>query len=236
MLFFSCKKENAFDCFTSNGGQITEVRNTGSFQFIDVYDNMEVIIHKGADYSVEVSAGKNIIEKITSKVVDGTLKLENLNTCNFVRGYKKKIKINITVPSIRKITNNGVGPIVFDADFSQDALNVRAENSGDIIINGTFNEVRSSSHGNGDIYFNGSAKTLLVYSNGTNFTHAENFKVSDKIYISTYSVCHAYFNFDGLTKFEYYIWSDGNIYYTGNPTVIENLGNEDAKGKLIQQD
>lgn len=92
------------------------------------------------------------------------------------------------------------------------------------------------SHGNGDIYLQGSANNLLVYTNGTNYTHAENFRVSDLAYISSYSLGHAYFNLKGTATFQYYIWSEGNVYYSGNPGTIANLGNSDAKGQLIQRD
>ena len=236
LICFGCSKDNALDCFKSNGDDYTEFRDLGSFQNIEVYDKIELFIVNGADYKIEVIAGKHIIRNISTKVKDDVLVIENKNTCNFVRGYKRHVKVIVTVPRIKKVFNYGVADVRFDEGYTQDTLNVRAENSGDIYINGKYQEVRTSSHGNGDIYLQGSANNLLVYTNGTNYTHAENFRVSDLAYISSYSLGHAYFNLKGTATFQYYIWSEGNIYYSGNPGTIANLGNSDAKGQLIQRD
>jgi hypothetical protein len=234
--FLSCKKENEFDCFKSTGTDITEVRYPGAFKYIEVYDKIDVTIVKGAEYKVEVTAGKHIIGNISTKITGDVLQLENNNKCNFVRGYKREIKIKITTPYVIKVTNDGVGDITFAESFQQDTLFIRAENSGDTYVNGTFGQVQTSSHGNGDIYFTGSAKSLLIYTNGTNYIRADNFVVSDYIFISTYSIGDAYLNVEGLGLLDYYIWDAGNIYYKGNAKAIRNLSEIEAKGKAIQKE
>jgi hypothetical protein len=235
LLLFSCRKENAFDCFKPNGAEVSEIRFPGEFTSVEVYDKINLVIYQGPEMKVEVIAGKNILKNISTNVSSGVLRVENLNTCNFVRGYKKVVKINITLPYLSKITNYGVGPVTIE-NFKQDTLRVRNENSGDTYINGTYTEVWTSSHGNGDVYLSGSAKSLQIYSNGTNYTRAENFSVSDYLYISTYSIGDAYLNLEGVGKFDYYIWRDGNIYYTGTPKSIYNLGSDSAAGKVIKLD
>jgi hypothetical protein len=231
----SCTKQNAFDCFKSNGKEKSDMRYPGSFNELSVYDKIDLRIVNGPDYKVEVIAGEHLLKSISTKVEDGVLRIENNNKCNFVRGYKKTIKVIVTVPKLAKVNNYGVGPITFAEDYKQDSLKIHIENSGDVYVNGQFAEIRSSSHGNGDLYLNGSAKSLLIYTNGLNYTFAENFLVSDYTYISTYSIGHVYFNFTGLAKFTYYIWSAGNIYYKGVPGTVEYLGG-DGSGKLIKED
>jgi hypothetical protein len=236
VLFVQCRKENAFDCFKSNGKQVTQARAPGEFTHIEVYNKFDVTIVSGSEYLVEITSGSNLLSNISTAVTNNVLKIENRNTCNFVRGYKQGISIRITVPRVDRVYNYGVGPITFDDGFAQDSLFVRAENSGDIHVNGTFRELRTSSHGNGDIYLSGSAENLLIYTYGTNYTHAENFSVSKQLYVSTYSIGDAYFNLTGTGHFQYYIWTDGNIYYRGKPGIIENLGEDKASGRLIEMD
>ncbi|MCC6370206.1 MAG: DUF2807 domain-containing protein [Bacteroidia bacterium] len=235
LLLLSCNKGNRFDCFKSNGADITDTRMNGRFDSIEVRDKFEVTISTGNEYKIEVTAGKNVIDHISTEIVNGQLIISNKSKCNFVRGYKRKLKIHLTTPKLKRICNNSVGPITLDSDFKQDTLTIRAESSGDTYINGTFKTVYSSSHGNGDIYLSGTARELLIYSNGTNFTRAENFTVRDHIYISTYSLGDSYFNLEGLYLFEYYIWDEGSIYYKGNPINIHNLGDGSGKGKLVKQ-
>jgi hypothetical protein len=237
-FFSSCKKGHDLDCLKSNGPETSELRTPGAFKTIVAYNKIDVDIYQGPEYSIEISAGNHIIKNISTKLINDSLIIQNTNVCNFVRGYKRSIRAKITVPYVASVYNYGVAPIVLH-DFKQDSsIFVRNENSGDTYINGTFNTITTSSHGNGDMYVNGNAKRLLIYMNGTNYTFAQNFQATDEIYISTYSIADAYFNLDGVKSFEYYIWSQGNIYYVGNPQVIKNLGDgiSDGKGILVKQD
>lgn len=197
---------------------------------------MEVTIYQGSEFKIEITAGEHVIKNISSKISNEVLKLDNNNKCNFVRGYKKTIKVKITAPYLVQVTNYGVGPITIAEGFQQDKIFIKAENSGDTYMDGTFDEIRTSSHGNGDMYLKGVTKRLLVYSNGTNFTRAEDLVVSDYIFISTYSIGDAFLNLKTSATIDYYIWSEGNIYYQGNPASIKNLSEINAKGKLIQKD
>lgn len=235
LVMLACKPENRLDCFKGTGADVLETRYPGPFDSLDVIDHFDVELSTGTEYKVEVKAGKNIIGNIKTSVKNGELILENLNKCNFVRGYKRKVHIQVTVPKLKKVYHTGVGPLTI-RNFYQDTLNVRSGNSGDMYIYGNFMVINASTHGNGDIYYNGTARELLVYTNGINFVRAENMQVSDHIYISTYSLGDAHFNFSGLKLFDYYIWGTGNIYYTGTPASIVNLGETSTKGKLIKQD
>lgn len=236
-VFTYCKKENAPDCFSATGADVSEVRDLGSFYAIELNANMELNLKSGSDYKVEVVAGEYIKDKISASVKSGTLILDNNNTCNFVRGYKRVIRINVTVPFITKVTHNAVGNIYFDEGYHQDStLNIRAESSGDTYIRGNFGNIFTSSHGNGDMYLSGTAKQLNVYSNGTNYTWAEALKVSGYIFISTASIGDTYLHLNSTNELDYYIEKDGNIYYTGTPAKQQELSDGTAKGKLIKLD
>jgi hypothetical protein len=235
---YSCKKGHDLDCVKSNGPEAVDMRTPGKFKTVVAYNKIDVDIYQGAEYSIEVHAGAHIIKNISTKLINDSLIIQNTNVCNFVRGYKRSIRVKITMPYVASVYNYGVAPIVLH-DFKQDStVFVRNENSGDTYINGTFQDIITSSHGNGDMYVNGNARRLLIYMNGTNYTFAQNFQATDEIYISTYSIANAYFNLDGVKSFEYYIWSEGSIYYVGNPQAIHNLGDgvADGKGTLNKQD
>jgi len=143
--------------------------------------------------------------------------------------------VHITTPYLKRIFHNGVGPVTFE-NFTLDTVNVKAENSGDTYLNGTFDVINTSSHGNGDMYLSGWTRNLNVYSKGTNYTHAENLTVRDYIFISTSSLGDTYLNANGLGLLDYYVWSDGNIYYTGKPASIRELSDGSAKGQVIKED
>lgn len=233
-IFSFCKKENILDCFTSNGKEITETRLVSDFDFIEAYDDIEVNILKGKDFKIEIIAGENIIHKVSTNIENRLLKIKNLNSCNFVRGYDRKIKVNITLPYLKIIKNLGVGNIIFDKNFYEDTIFVRIENSGDVYLNGNYNLIKTSSHGNGNVFLNGTCNSLYSYLNGTNFIYAEKLIVLDYIFIETVSIGDCFISALNCNTLEYNIWSDGNIFYRGNPKFINDFSKQTANGKLIQ--
>lgn len=193
-LLISCKKENAGDCFKSNGGEITVAKDLGTFRFLRVFDKININIKQGPEYKVEIVAGKNLISNIFIENKNNVLTIKNHNKCNFVRGYKNKITVNITVPSIDTVENRGVGDIVFDAAFVQQIIVIRAENVGDTYLNGTFQKITSASHGAGDMYVSGNCDSLFVYTFGTNFFHSLNLNVNSFVFVENISIGDCYVN------------------------------------------
>lgn len=231
--FLSCKKGESFDCFKTNGKDVTEQRTVGSFSTIKVFDKLDMTLVQGSEYKVEVTAGEHVIHHITTTVTNGELDIHNNNTCNFVRGYKRKIKVTVTVPYVWRVENWGVGSISVDAAFAQDSILVHTESSGDIHLRGTYGNVSTSSNGNGDIYLEGSGSKLYVSMYGTNFLYADNFLVSNFIFVETSSMGDCFVNGSAAHRLQSRIFKNGNIYYTGNPPDISNDYENDCKGRLI---
>lgn len=55
---FSCQKEHAPDCFTANGADVSDIRNLGSFNSIELNSNMDLTIFSGTEFKVEVIGGE----------------------------------------------------------------------------------------------------------------------------------------------------------------------------------
>jgi len=236
LAFISCKKENAGDCFKSNGSEITESRFTESFTKVEMNDKIDVTISCGTEFNVEVFGGKHILISIYTKVKDGVLIIENHNKCNFVRGYKKRVKVNLTLPYLYSAVNNGVATLIINDGFTQDSVRIRAESSGDIHLKGTYSYIKAHANGNGDVYLKGACNSLVVYINGTNYLRASELKIKDWVFIETLTKGDCYLNAEGLKKLEYLIYQEGNIYYKGHPASIIGSVEADAKGKVIQED
>ena len=236
LFFVSCKKENALDCFKSNGKEITETRDLGTFTIIKLHDKIDLNIFKGTEFKVDVVAGEHIIKNIKTTVSDGVLSIDNNNKCNFVRGYKRSVTVNITLPYIVRVESRGVGTIRFNDVFSQDTIQLLAENSGDIYLNGTFNQITTSSHGNGDIYLSGTCDRLYGYTFGTNLLLADKLTINTYVFVENISIGDCYINAPAGGKLEYNIWRSGNIYYRGNPLEINSFSKGVGKGQLIKED
>lgn len=227
----ACNKSSAPDCFKTTGKQTTITRTLTPFYAVDLQANLEMTLVNGSEYKVELFGGDNMLEKITTSVSDGTLTIDNKNTCNFVRGYKHHLKLTVTSPNFKFAVTNSIGNIIVD-HLVQDTVFVYSE-GGDIMIDGTYNVVRTSSHGNGNVYFNGSTNKMYVYMNGTCFLYADQCKVANYVFIESISLANAYIKAPDAGTFEYHLWKTGNIYYEGNPSVVS--GKIEGKGAVIKK-
>jgi hypothetical protein len=227
----SCNKSSP-DCFKKAGKDSKLERVLTPFKVVQLETNIEVTIVKGADYKVEIFGGQNLLEKVKTSVDSGTLIIDNGNGCNFVRGYDDPIKITITSPRFERVITNSVGKINTLPDFQQDTMFFSSE-GGDVLIQGNYIELKTSSHGNGNVYFKGTSSKMYVYMNGTNYLYAEDGTILNYIFVETVSLADAYITAPTNGIFEYHIWKTGNIYYKGNPASVN--GKSEKTGIAIKK-
>jgi hypothetical protein len=236
VVFCSCNKDSAPDCFKSNGKEASDLRYFTPFKAILVNDNIEIHLFQGNEYKAEVIGPKNLLPKIITSINDTTLVIKNTNKCNFVRGYKRKIQVWITLPKINYCENNSVSTFEIDPNFVQDTLRVRCASSGDLILNGKYKSLFISNHGNGNVILDGECKELLIYTSGLNFIYAQKMVVKEYVYVASLSLGDVYINGGILIQLDCHIHNAGNIYYTGNPVVFNKTSENFGKGKIIKLD
>ncbi len=104
LTYLSCNSDDAPDFMKSTGKITTEKREiSGDFSTIIAYKNIDVYVKEDTFYNVSVEAGKNLLPKITTKVINGVLDIDNKNEFNFVRKYNTPIKVTVTLPVLKNI-------------------------------------------------------------------------------------------------------------------------------------
>ncbi len=232
IAFLSCKKENMCDCVKSSGKENVIYRDLDGFNCIEVKDKMDFYLTQGPEYEVRVEAGENLQKLIKTELDGETLKVFNTNRCNWVRGYKHVIKVYITAPYFKHITNGGVGTIQSTNTFTQQDISVRVENSGSVKLDLNTENFYGSTHGNGDIYLTGTTKALFSDYTGTNYLYAKDLVIQSYVYLHSVSIGHAYIKAPENGLMDIIIDRAGNIHYTGNPSTINLTRNN--KGDLIK--
>jgi len=228
----SCKKENWCDCVTSTGKENVIYHNMSDFTCISAKDKMDVYLTQGPNFEVKVEAGANLQRLIKTELDGETLKVFNNNRCNWVRGYKHKIKVYITAPYFKHIKNMGVGTIQSIGTITQDDISVRIENSGDVNLNLNTKSFGGSTHGNGDLYLSGTTGTFAYDFTGTNYLYTSDLKVTDYLYLHSASIGSAYVYAPDNGLMDIVLDKAGNAYYSGNPKTINLTRNN--KGDLIK--
>lgn len=231
--FISCKKENMADCFTSTGKTNVIYHDVKDFNCIMLSDKMDLYLTQGANYEVKVEAGANMQRLIKVDLEGETLRVDNHNTCNFVRGYDHKISVYVTAPYYKHIKHAGLGTIKTVNTIIQDEISYRNENSGDLKLDLNVKRIVGSSHGNGDTYLSGITEKLEASYNGTNYLYANNLNITGYVFLSSLTIGHTYINAPENGLMDIIIERSGNIYYKGNPNTI-HLTKKD-KGDLIKE-
>lgn len=232
-LLWTCKKDHAFDCVTPNGKEITEQRYPGSFEEVRIYDKFDVTVVHDTVFSLVLQGGAQVLQGIETKIEGGVLSIRNLNVCNFVRGYKRKITVELHVPYIKRVINESVGVTQFDKNFKQDSIYVMVANSGDLYLDGRYHFVKAVSRGNGDLYLRGATDNLSVFTVGINYVDARAMTIDGDVFVQTQSIGDCYFTGTGMRFFDYLIERGGNVYLFGEPQGVHKSNESTGSGQLI---
>src|SRR4051812_21162166 len=109
--FSTCKKENMCDCFKSTGHTTSEYREVSGFDQIKLHNNVDLIITPGKPFSCRVTAGSNLIDMVKTKVEGNMLVISNENKCNWVRSFKNRFTVELSMPSLTYLYFTGSGTV-----------------------------------------------------------------------------------------------------------------------------
>lgn len=93
-----------------NGVLKTESRTVTEFEKVQGSGIGDIEIAFGDETSVEVTTDENLLEYVSTEVVDGTLKLKTTENISTTEG----LKFSIVVPKLTEATVSGVGDIRID--------------------------------------------------------------------------------------------------------------------------
>jgi hypothetical protein len=97
-----CDSDTATECFRTTGATVTYDVEVPEFINVHTSPGIELVIKQGEAYKVTVKTGENLRKYISAQVMDGELRLENRNNCNWVRDYNSTT-VYVTTPQLYKI-------------------------------------------------------------------------------------------------------------------------------------
>lgn len=217
----SCNKEDAPDCFQKAGSYETELRTIANFNSIELRDYVQIELYDSTETFVEVTAPRNLIPEIITEVKDGKLKIENRNTCNFVRSFKNKITVRIYAPQFADIQNYSTGDISCINSISSSYFKIENHDAAGIInVKLNVDSVSINTHkGVCDVICTGTSAKTMLFNQGLGVIDSRNL-ISIDAYVNNSSINDVYVN-SGAYLFAY-ISMSGNIYYSGAPTLIDD--------------
>ena len=226
------------------------------FVAISMYNNVNVKLVHDSHLHMELTCPKNLIEKITTEFDGDTLYIKNENDYNWLRSYDYSIDLTVYYDSLRLINFASVGDLrcsdsikgMFEKSIDTIGMSIdTTETSIDTIwdietswiqsFNLNINEgcgdidltldcdVVKSNFGNGTSFvtLKGLAEYTEIIMRSYGVIHAENLN-SNFVRVQSHSTNDAYVW--ARTKLTVWLYSIGNVYYKGNPQVVEDCPSE----------
>jgi len=221
MMFFglsACQKEGG-SCFTNTGKIIRQDRQLSDFDSISLNDYVNLILTQDTMNLVSVEAGQNIVDGITTTVIDRQLVIHNRNECNWLRSYTKPINVYVTVKNLWKVNYNSSGNLTTTNAIASDIFIVDAWGGCGSI------DIELKIHEGFFIQHMGTADFKLRGVCGINSVYAGDFGLFDCGDLQTgYTFIKNYGSNDCYVQASMFldatIGSIGNIYYKGNPDTL----------------
>ncbi len=230
-IVFSCKKENAGDCFKSTGDISLEYRTLTSFDTIQTDDNVNVFLTCDTFFEVKVEAGEHLIPLIKTEVKNNKLIINNDNKCNWVRSFSVPVNVYVTMPSPGGIINDGHATFKSMNAIKDRTLLIKMTSSGDLDLQLDIPHLLGNlSASEGNLYLKGRCDLFEVFCIGTTIVYASELN-TQKAFIQTSGTGD--FNLNVSQEVGADIKWIGNVYYTGS--AAETYAHYTSSGRLIKK-
>ena len=233
ICILSCKKAKDRSCLKASGKMGTKEISVPAFTKLELYENIEYVLIQDSLNKVVLIGGENLLNQISITYSDETLTIKDMNTCNFLRSYRKKLIAEIHFKSISVVNYFGTKPLtnIGTLQLTDFSLNFN-EGSGSVVLDINSDVVHANiSNGYGDFTLRGLVNYADIKVNGNGYCDTYALLVTDSISIVSNTVGSLKINADNLdlraeTK------NGGNIYYLGDPSI--KIFNKYGTGDLIK--
>lgn len=123
----SCDTESSSDCLKTSGVIVSKNIVLEDFSKVIIHEGIELEIKQGTKNSIHIFYGKNLIDNIKTKIVDGKLSISNTTSCQFIRDIEPA-KILLTAIDIFEIRNASQFPVFSNTSLHFSSLTLISEN------------------------------------------------------------------------------------------------------------
>lgn len=221
VIFNSCRMA----CTVGEGTPETQQRNPGEFNTIVLDLAADVTILKGDSFAILIHAQGNLLEKITTKVSGGTLRIDSKGCIE----TNERIKITAWLPELEEVEVSGSGNVMVPDTFQVKNLELGIKGSGDITGKFIAAKVVSDIAGSGDINLTGSANKHVIDIMGSGNVNAIDFPCNaSDVSVNGSGDVFVY----AIQNLDIAINGSGTVHYKGKPQVNSNVN---GSGKVVDE-
>ena len=201
-----------------SGNIITEKREVGSFEGIDVGGAFEVELQQGPVQSVTVETDDNLIKEINTKVNGGVLKISTRDHLNISDGH---YKVYVVSPVIKSMDCSGAASVKTKGVL-KNAVEIEIETSGAANLTAELDAptVKVTASGAGTVKLSGRTKAYKAVSSGSADVKTINL-LSENAEVAVSGAGNIHVHASVTLKAE--ASGAGAIYYTGAARVDQSV-------------
>ncbi len=200
-----------------SGPSVTRTLSVSSFSTVECSLSADVEITQGPTQKVTVEGQANIIDLISTEVVDRKWKIKLPK--NTWADYEN-VTIKITVPELNGIGLAGSGSMTTTNTIKSEDFQIGLSGSGKIEASVDAAYIDCGLSGSGHVYLTGKAKELNIGTSGSGDVRAKDCPVEKvKIGISGSGDCEV----NATTSLEAGIAGSGQVRYKGHPKVKSSI-------------
>lgn len=196
------------------GPATTSQRAVSGFSAVQLETSGDLTINVGEGESLTIDAGANVIDGLTSDVVDGTLVLGGRSGSWF----GGSIRYTLTVTSLERIELDGSGSITGTGALTGDGT-VAVSGSGSTTLSGLrLTGLTADLSGSGDLTLTGSATTASVTISGSGDFDGSGL-ATEQATVDVSGSGQARVDVSGTLAAT--VSGSGDVIYTGNPASVQ---------------
>ena len=211
----------------------TEKRNTNPFSEVSLRVSADLFIEQGDEYSVQITAKEETLQKIIVEVNDDKLIIrfswEDILFKDFHPGH---MEIHVVTKNIYGLSVQGSGNIYATKPIETHTLELNIAGSGDIKLTSVnCDKIDASVAGSGDIVFDGESKGREIEINiaGSGDVKAADFK-AEAAYVKIAGSGDCEVNSSDFIDIS--IYGSGDVRYIGEPNVKSKVA---GSGRIYQK-
>lgn len=226
---FSCKKPDERRCMKSTGEEaVLDVELISPVDSLFLHDNFTYVLVPDTEEFVRIRGGENVIPFLEVEETTGRIIIRNGNKCNFLRSFKKEIRVEIHMNQLRYLEYTGGGSITTTDTLNAPDFRLKIiDGAGpvDLTLEAGYVEAVIT-QGYGDFTLHGTTLDAFFLCQTNSFCNTNDFVVANNLTVHSNSGADMHVNATGA-DFKAQIGRKGNIFYKGVPsqlTTVDVLG------------
>lgn len=219
LLFISsCTTDS---CIGGEGDQTNKTLNINNFSGINMGISSNVFIVQGTEQQVIATGHGNVIERVSTSVVNGIWNIELEDGC--YDNYD--LRFYVVVPNLHDVIISGSGDVTIGDFMNQSNLDIDISGSGDVFMDGfiSLGDLDINISGSGDVMCHNTASTfqtldILITGSGEYYGF-DNYLKNCYISIPGSGSCQVQVQ----SKLDVDISGSGSVYYKGYPAITTNI-------------